>query len=91
MPFVMRLACADSEEVEQRRQTYISSEMIPFMSMSKGIEVLEGALAIGRQADPIALPVMEGRMSAAREKVRSATPKTKKPLLAAVKNPINAL
>jgi hypothetical protein len=91
MPFVMRLACADSEEVEQRRQTYISSEMIPFMSMSKGIEVLEGALAIGRQADPIALPVMEERMSAAREKVSSATSKAKKPLLESVKKLLNAL
>jgi hypothetical protein len=91
MPFVMRLACADSEEVEQRRQTYISSEMIPFMSMSKGIEVLEGALAIGRQADPIALPVVEERMSVAKEKGGAATPKAKEPLFATVKKLLDAL
>ena len=91
MPFVMRLACADSEEVEQRRQTYISSEMIPFMSMSKGIEVLEGALAIGRQADPIALPVVEERISVAKEKGGAATPKAKEPLFATVKKLLDAL
>ena len=90
LPFVMRLACADSEQVEQQRQTYISSKMIRFMSMSEGIEVLEGALAIGRQADPIALTVMEERMSAAREKVSSATSKAKKPLLESVKKLLNA-
>jgi hypothetical protein len=59
--------------------------------MSKGIEVLEGALAIGRQADPIALPVVEERMSAARERVSSATPNANKPLLAMVKNLLSAL
>ena len=91
LPFVMRLACAESEEVEQRRQTYISSEMIPFMSMSKGIEVLEGELAIGRQADPIALPVVEERMSVAKEKGGAATPKAKEPLFATVKKLLDAL
>jgi hypothetical protein len=52
------------------------------MSLERGIEVLEGALGIGRQADPIALPIVEERMSTAREKVSCATPKAKKPLLA---------
>ena len=88
----MRLACADSEEVEQRRQTYISSEMIPFMSMSKGIEVLEGALAIGRQADPIALPVVKERISVSqRRREGAATPKAKEPLFATVKKLLDAL
>jgi hypothetical protein len=94
LPFVMRLACADSEKIEQKRQTYISSKMIQYMSLDRGIEVLEGALAIGRQADPIAVPMLEERMSSAREKVSSATPKTlkaKKPLLASLKNLLNAL
>jgi hypothetical protein len=91
LPFVMRLACADTEEVEQQRQTYISSKMSPFISLERGIEVLHGALRIGRQADPIALPIVEERMSTAREKVSCATPKAKKPLLATVKNLLNAL
>jgi hypothetical protein len=61
------------------------------VSKRKGIEVLEGALAIGRQADPIALPVMEERMSAAHEEVSSATSKAKTPLLESVKKLLNAL
>jgi hypothetical protein len=94
LPFVMRLACADSKKIEQKRQTYISSKMLRYMSLDRGIEVLEGALAIGRQADPIAVPMLEERMSSAREKVSSASPKTrkaKKPLLTSLKNLLNAL
>ena len=34
------------------------------MSLERGIEILEGPLAIGRQADPIALPAVEERMVA---------------------------
>jgi hypothetical protein len=89
--FVTRLACADTDAVEQRRQAYISSNMTTFMSMSKSIEILEGALAIGRQADPLALRVVEERMSAAREKASSAPSNKSKPLLVAVKNLLNAL
>lgn len=47
---------------------------------------LEGALAIGRQADPLALPVVEERLSAVRDKESSATPMAIKPLLTVVKN-----
>ena len=50
LPYVTRLACADSNEVEDQRQTYISSRVTPFTSLTRGIEILEGALAIGRQA-----------------------------------------
>src|SRR3954452_1583843 len=35
LPFVVRLACADTDEVEQQRQRYISSKTIRFMSISK--------------------------------------------------------
>ena len=52
LPFVTRLACADSEDIEQQRQTYISSRMTRFMSLERGIEILEGALAIGRSLCP---------------------------------------
>jgi hypothetical protein len=85
LPFVMRLTCADSEQIEKKRQTYISSNMIRSMSLERGIEVLEGALAIGRQADPVAVPVAEGRMSAAREKACVAGVKPEKPVLATLK------
>ena len=67
--------------------------------MEKELAPLEGDAApilrpLRRQADPIAVPMVEERMSNAREKVSSATPKTlkaKKPLLASLKNLLNAL
>jgi hypothetical protein len=85
LPFVTRLACADTEEVEQQRQRYISSNTFRYMSISRGIEVLEGALAIGRQADPIALPMADERMSVAREKAKGAIGNVGGPLLTKVK------
>jgi hypothetical protein len=91
LPFVTRLACADGDEIEQQRRIYISSRVTPFMSLERGIEVLEGVLAIGRQADQIALPVAEERMAAAKEKGRTATSKVDKPLLATVKNLLDAM
>jgi hypothetical protein len=72
LPFVTRLACADSNEIEQQRQTYISSRPMRFMSFDRGIEILEGALAIGRQADPLALPAVEDRMLVVKEKASAA-------------------
>jgi hypothetical protein len=91
LPFVMRLACADSDQIEQKRHTYISSKMIRSMSLDRGIEVLEGALAIGRQADPIALGLAEERMSAAREKGCVAGTKPEKPLVATLKKLLEAI
>ena len=61
LPYVTRLACADTDEIEQRRETYISSMMTPFTPMTRGIEILEGALAIGREAEPLELPVGQSR------------------------------
>jgi hypothetical protein len=91
LPYVTRLACADSDEIEEQRQTYISSRMTPFTSLTSGIEILEGALAIGRQAEPLDCPLVEARMSAVKEKARTATSKPDKPLLATIKNLLSAL
>ena len=91
LPFVTRLACADSDEIEQQRQTYISSQMTRYMSLDRGIEILEGALAIGRQADPLALPVVEERMSVAKEKGSAATSGGDKPLVAVAKKLLDAM
>jgi hypothetical protein len=91
LPFVVRLACADSEQIEQKRQTYISLNMIRSMSLERGIEVLEGALAIGRQADAVAVPVAEERMSAAREKGCVAVRKSEKPVFATLKKILERL
>src|ERR671928_1551199 len=71
LPYVTRLACADTPEIERQREAYIQSEMrYGRLSMERGIKILEGALAIGRQAEP---PVPEGartRLEAVKAKVR---------------------
>jgi len=84
------LACADTDEIEQQRQSYISCMMTPFTPMTRGIEILEGALAIGRQAEPLEHFVVESRMLAVKEKASTAS-KANKPLLATIKQLLSAL
>jgi hypothetical protein len=50
LPFVMRLACADTREVERKRMAFISSHDRRGLTFQSRLGVLEGALAIGRQA-----------------------------------------
>ncbi|MGU3664569.1 hypothetical protein ACLBX9_10335 [Methylobacterium sp. A49B] len=72
MPFVMRLACADSSAVERERANYISARIRidPFtltpLDFDRGLVVLEEVLAIGRQADPLGLDEAASRLDAAR-------------------------
>ncbi|WP_456684451.1 hypothetical protein [Bradyrhizobium sp. P5_C11_2] len=72
MPFVTRLACADTPEIERERASYISTQMDPDpylprpSQFDKALRVLEGALAIGRQADPLGLDEAASRLDAAR-------------------------
>jgi hypothetical protein len=54
LPFVTRLACADTPEVEREREVYIASRLQWRQSFQERLAVLEGALAIGRQADGLA-------------------------------------
>ena len=51
LPFVTRLACADAPWVERERAAYIARRMRWRIPLNEGMRVLEGALAIGRQAD----------------------------------------
>src|SRR3954468_3903580 len=84
MPFVTRLACADTPKVEREREAVIRSHMreydYGFLSSTrfeKGVEALEAALAIGRQAEPPLFAEVAGRMEAARN--RPAEPVLKRP------------
>lgn len=72
-----RLACADTPEVEQQREAYIGRRIgycyvgmhvlgIVVLSFERGLRVLDGALAIGRQADPLGPDEVLPRMDAAR-------------------------
>src|ERR687884_457502 len=65
LPYVTRLACADTSEIERKREAYIQSEMrYGSLSVERGIRILEGALAIGRQAEPLVPEVARARLEA---------------------------
>jgi hypothetical protein len=90
LPFVARLACADTLEVERERENYISSRAHRYMSFEQGLDVLEGVLAIGRRADEFVLEDVQARMDAVRADA-AARPKpvpepTSKPLVAKLKS-----
>jgi hypothetical protein len=69
LPYVARLACADRPQVERRRAAYIWRRtwfyfgLIPF---ERALKVLDGALAIGRQADPFLADEVQARLEAVR-------------------------
>src|SRR5215212_5753529 len=48
LPFVTRLACADTPEIEREREAYIDVQSERAATFSDYVKVLEGALAIGR-------------------------------------------
>ena len=64
LPFVTRLACADTPEVEFQRKSYIDSRFSHILSFEKVLEILEGALAIGRRADLLATQEVTTRLEA---------------------------
>ena len=76
LSYVTRLACADTPEVEELRATYIRECICNYdyygVTFDQGLEVLEGALAIGRQADPLGPDDVRARLHDAR--VRSRVP-----------------
>jgi hypothetical protein len=60
---VTRLACADTLEVEQEREAYIAARMRWRLSFQQRLEILTGALAIGRQADELTPDEARTRMA----------------------------
>ncbi|MGH1592344.1 hypothetical protein ACRBEV_33010 (plasmid) [Methylobacterium phyllosphaerae] len=72
LPFVTRLACADTPEVERERGRYIDAHIYRgrFFALEfqfdEELRVLEGALAIGRPADPLGMDAAASRLDAAR-------------------------
>src|SRR3712207_741856 len=89
LPFVTRLACADTPEVERERAVYIHARSsYPFtfpFTFQEGLAVLEGALAIGRQADALGLDTVKTRMGAVRGRATTATSVADRPLLSKLK------
>ena len=111
LPFVTRLACADTPEVEKQRADYINKSMGwtvsrdvalsgsvfqsggaalviggPLLCFEQGLATLEGALAIGRQADTFPSHEVEARFEAVRARVAPREPIPTSPILPKVKN-----
>ena len=76
LPYVTRLACADTWWIECKRWAYIQWEL-PWwsLSMRRGLEILDGALAIGRQAEPLTPEAARTRLEAAKDKTLTARSK----------------
>jgi hypothetical protein len=73
LPFVTRLACADTEGVERVRALYIHTRVRGRVSFEDGLNVLEGVLAIGRQAEPLDAADVSTRMGTARSRSEHPT------------------
>ena len=72
LPYVTRLSCADTK-VEQEREAYIAQHLRCRMSFQDRLEVLEGALAIGRQADVLTAEEVGSRLDAVQQKAKAPT------------------
>jgi hypothetical protein len=89
LPFMTRLACADTPEIERERATYIRQNLrrgyirFPF---NEGLQVLEGALAIGRQADLFAPDEVKTRMEAVQARATNPTSIPGTPFFAKLKS-----
>ena len=76
LPFVTRLACADTPEIERKRKAYIRRHVARGIfgpNLEEGLQVLEGALAIGKQADLLLQEEVAARMDDARGRPQAST------------------
>jgi hypothetical protein len=71
LPFVTRLACADTAKVEWEREVYIALHMKCHRKFPDHLKVLEGALAIGRQADEPAPEEVRARLDAVQQNAKA--------------------
>jgi hypothetical protein len=74
LPFVTRLACADTPDVEARRTAYIASRSRGCRSFQDQLQVLAGALRIGRQADDVEPTEAAERLRKAQSRASERTP-----------------
>ena len=86
LPFVTWLACADTAVVERQREAYIAVHSRRRLSFQESLKVLEGALAIGRQADEPAPDQVRSRMEAVQAQASTPTSVADTPLFAKLKS-----
>jgi len=79
LPFVTRLACADTPEIERERAAYIALHTRRRVTFQKGLEALEGALAIGHQADALAPDDVRSRMDDVKSRAKAVQRPAAKP------------
>jgi hypothetical protein len=85
LPFIARLACADTPKVERERQDYIDRRLTHRLTYYELLDVLEGALAIGRQADMLAPGEVTTRLEAVQQSAIPPTTAANKSKLAKLK------
>ena len=85
LPFVTHLACAGTPKVERERETYIAARMRWRLPFQEGMNVLEGALAIGRQAGVSPPDEVRIRMGAVQARATIPTSAPDTPLFAKIK------
>jgi hypothetical protein len=73
LPYVGRLACADTAEVEQEREVFIATRLRYCRSFRERLEVLNSALAIGRQSDGLAPDMVRTRLDAVQQSGKAPT------------------
>ena len=86
LPFVTRLACADSPEVERQRAAYIRSRTIRWVPFGEGVSILEGALAIGRQAGDLAPDMVQARLRSVQGRAAIAASVPDNPVMQKIKS-----
>jgi len=85
LPYVTRLACADTPVIEAKRAAFIKSKNVTAYSFEHGLKVLEEALAIGRQADALAPENVRTRLEEVQTGARSLTSVPDSPVFAKIK------
>jgi len=86
LPFVTRLACADTPAIELERAAYIRSKVATAHSFEYGLKVLEGALAIGWQADTLGVNEAKTRLETVQSRASGSASVADSPIFAKVKS-----
>ena len=86
VPYVTRLACADTPAIEAKRAAFIKSKNVTAYSFEHGLKVLEEALAIGRQADALAPENVRTRLEEVQTGARSLTSVPDSPVFVKIKS-----
>jgi len=85
LPFVTRLACADTRTVECVRERYIATHVGHGFTFEQGLDILEGVLAIGRRADSLAPETVTARMAGVQSRATRATSVSDEPFFSKIK------